>query len=127
MTEYEVIDALSSLRSEGAEHVMNFVAVMFSYVFVAYVVGKKLTTAQALVVTVMYTIFVPGPILAIYETMSIAQDIHQIYGEGVSVATSVTGWLLTAPIAVPFTLVFAWIVSLVFMVQMRKQTNKNGT
>lgn len=47
MTEYEVIDALISLRTEIANHSMNFVTVMFGYVVAAYLVGKKLTCGMS--------------------------------------------------------------------------------
>ena len=126
MSEYEIIDVISSLRLEGAEHVMNFVTVMFSYVVAAYVVGAKLSRFQALFVTALYSFFVPGPILAMYETMVTARDIHVLYGDAVPVNTSAIGWLTGIPIAVPLSLLLAWISSLLFMLHMRRQSSESA-
>ena len=46
MTEYEIVDAFSSIRNEVGNHVMNFVAVLFGYLVTANFVGSKLSRFQ---------------------------------------------------------------------------------
>ena len=64
MTEYEVLDLISTYRSEGGFHVMNFAAAMFGYVAAAYFVGQKLSRAQTIAITFLFCLFVPGPMAA---------------------------------------------------------------
>ena len=67
MTEYEVLELISTYREEGGFHVMNFAAAMFGYVAAAYFVGKNLTRFQTVSITILYSLFVPGPMAASYE------------------------------------------------------------
>ena len=46
MSEYEIIDALISIRADVAQHSMNFITVLFAYIVAAYFVGSKLSRFQ---------------------------------------------------------------------------------
>ena len=120
MTEYEVLDLLSTYRSEGAYHVMNFAAAMFAYVVAAYFVGKKLSLFQTIAITVLFCLFVPGPILGVHESVSAVTYLVQTYGiefESIDATSKIAAF---APTVVPGTILLGWIISIAFMYQVRK-------
>ena len=121
MTEYEVLDLISTHRSEVGFHVMNFAAAMFGYVVAAYLVGKKLTRFQAIAITFLFCLFVPGPMAAAQDAAHSIAFLVSTYGDQYeSVRSSASTLASIAPAIVPSTILTAWIVSMLFMYQIRK-------
>ena len=124
MTEYEVVDALSSLRGEAATHVMYFVSVMFGYVVAAYLVGEKISRFQALAITGVYSIWAPGPILAAVDATAAMRNIYIRYGADMSFRVVETDLILVAPTTVSVAMALSWLISIIFMWQVRKSAAK---
>lgn len=120
MTEYQVLELISLYRSEGAQHVMHFVSVLFAYVIAAYFTGSKLSRFQTTAITVLYALFSPGPIGGVYEASNGVRDLHTLYGAGIPVSTSSSGVIGFMPELAAATLIIGWIISLAFMYQIRR-------
>ena len=120
MSEYEVLELISTYREEGGFHVMNFAAAMFGYVAAAYFVGKSLTRFQTISITILYSLFVPGPMAACYEATVSMRTLSSTYADQYATAVSASGLDNFAPIIVPGTIIIGWIISIVFMYQVRK-------
>lgn len=122
MTEYEVLDLISTHRTEGGFHVMNFAAAMFGYLAAAYFVGRKLSNIQTIAITFLFCLFVPGPMAAGHEAaLSIAFLVNTYGSEFESVRSSTKALATIAPLVVPSTIFAGWVVSVLFMWQIRKQ------
>ena len=126
MNEYEVIDALSSLRGEVGVHVMNFIAVLFGYLATAYFVGAKLTGFQISAINFLYIVFVPGPLFGIYESSVTMRNIYIAHAETVTNAFGASESYIMIPIIAPTMVTASWIVSIIFMHQIRKHASQNG-
>lgn len=119
MTEYELIDAMSSLRSEAGLHVMNFVYVMFGYIVAAYLVGAKLSRFQVSVVTIIYAIWAPGPIMAAVDSAVALQGLYTSHRDALSINMGASPLMSNVPIIVGVGSSFSWVMSIVFMYQVR--------
>jgi len=124
MTEYEVIDAMVSLRSETAQHSMNLVYVIFSYIVVAYLVGRKLSRLQVAIITIIYAIWSIGPIMAAYDSATAVQQMYFNNQQILSIEIGASPLSSYVPIIVGAGMSFAWIMSILFMLQER--TSKRG-
>jgi hypothetical protein len=121
MTEYEVLDLISTHRTEGGFHVMNFAAAMFGYLAAAYFVGTKLSRLQTIAITFLFCLFVPGPMAAAHDAALSITYLTNTYGtqfESVLESAKTLGTI--APTVVPATIVAGWIVSMLFMWQIRR-------
>ncbi|MFT4564738.1 MAG: hypothetical protein ACI9BW_004508 [Gammaproteobacteria bacterium] len=127
MTEYEVLDMISTHRSEGALHVMNFAAAMFGYVAAAYFVGDKLSTFQTIAITILFCLFVPGPVLGVHESVMVVVQLSETYGSEFASIDSSSKVAAFAPIAVPGTIILGWVISMAFMFQIRREQNEPRT
>ena len=122
MTEYEILDLISTHRTEGGFHVMNFAAAMFGYIAAAYFVGAKLSRFQTYAVTFIFCLFLPGPMLAAYDAASAITFLSHTYGpqyESVQNTAKTLG--AVAPTLVPAIVLGGWIVSVMFMWQVRRR------
>ena len=88
MTEYEIVDSFSSLRSEIGDHVMNYIAVLFGYLATAYFVGPALSRFQVSAINFLYIIFTPGPLLGIYEAAVTMRRIYDAHPDVVTYSLS---------------------------------------
>lgn len=122
MTEYEILDLISTHRTEGGYHVMNFAAAMFGYVAAAYFVGKNLTRFQTISITFLFCLFLPGPMVASYDATRAISFLVNTYGaEFESVRYSGSTLAAIAPTVVPSIILVGWIISIMFMWQTRKE------
>ena len=124
MTEYEVLEMLSLLRSETGDHVTNFVGVLFGYLATAYFIGSKLSSIQLAAINFTYFVYVPGPLLASFESSSTITKLFTSYPEYAEVSENSYIFNSHLPELVPLMIVAAWIVSLLFMVQIRNNERK---
>ena len=127
MTEYEVLDMISTHRAGGAFHVMNFAAAMFGYVAAAYFVGEKLSTFQTIAITILFCLFVPGPVLGVHESVMVVVNLTETYGSEFASIGSSSKVAAFAPIAVPGTIILGWVISIAFMFQIRKKQHVSHT
>jgi hypothetical protein len=107
MNEYEIIEATYAIRQAGATDVSSFFTVLSAYLVVAYLVGDKLSKFQLWSITGLYTLYLYFPIAATHIAVA---DLAQLD-------------------AVPpgaeylrFVLVLMWLVSIVFMIQKRRES-----
>lgn len=119
MTEYEIIDAIVSLRADIAGHSMNYVSVLFAYIVAAYLVGSKLSRFQVSMVTLLYVIWTPAPILAAYDGAVALQELYLSHQEILSIEMGASPLMNIVPTAVFAGMSLAWLVSIVFMFQVR--------
>ncbi len=75
MTEFEYIDATAMALDLARSAGMDFIAVFFAYVVVSYLVGAKIPTFVAGAITVTYTLFAIGPIVAMRFSVTAAFDL----------------------------------------------------
>ncbi|RLA50667.1 MAG: hypothetical protein DRQ98_12570 [Gammaproteobacteria bacterium] len=119
MTEYEIIDVISSLRSEAAQHVMNFVSVMFGFIVAAYLVGPKLSRFQVSVITILYVIWTPGPMWAAYDASTAVQQLYAQYHDVLPIELGASPLTSHAPVVVTVGIATSWVMSLAFLFQVR--------
>lgn len=124
MTEYEIIDALISVRADIAGHSMNFVSVLFAYIVAAYLVGSKLSGFEVSMITILYVLWSPGPILAAYDGAVALQDLYFTHREVLSIEMGASPLMATAPMVVSVGMSLAWLVSIVFMFQVRATSTR---
>ena len=120
MTEYELVDALSSLRVEIGGHVMNFAAVLFGYLMTAYFVASKLSRFQVSAITAVYVIFLPGPLTGIYSATTTMRNIYHAHTDVTTYPLPVPHVIEVMPILVPTIVLSSWVISVYFMFQSRK-------
>ena len=119
MTEYELIDAIVTLRSEVALHSMNFVSVMFGYLVAAYFVGAKLSRFQVSVITILYLIWSPGPMMGGYDAAITLRDLYE-QNQGLSdIELGAFFSRIDYPALAVVVAGFSWLMSIVFMFQVR--------
>jgi len=119
MTEYEYIDLISTLRSEGGFHGMNMVGTVMAYLLVTHFAGHRISSLQATAITVLYTAFLVIPIgtnvAVVANLREVIQSYESSYPEGIVSFSSlgengnlyvlcvyILGWLLS--------LTYMWIV-----------------
>ena len=119
MTEYEIIDAIVSLRLEIAQHSMNFASVLFGYLIAAYFVGSKLTRFQVGVITVLYILWSPAPITAAYDASIALQELHQRHQDVLSIEMGSALFVFDYPKVAVATAFLSWVTSIIFMAQVR--------
>ena len=125
MTEYEIIDAFISIRTEAAGHVMNFVSVLFAYIVAAYLVGSKMSPSQASMITILYVLWSPAPMMAVYDGTFALRDLYINYQDVLSIELGASPLVTTAPMLVTGGMIFGWLVSIVFMFQVRATSKRN--
>ena len=122
MTEYEILDLLTSHREEAAYHVMNFAGVMFGYVAAAYFVGAKLSTFEAWVITILYSLFAPLPAGAAYESLHAIRELSELHQAGVNFSLDQTPTYIVGPEAISAMIFISWLISAIFMYRIRRKT-----
>ena len=120
MTEYEVVDVLSSLRAEIGDHVMNYAAVLFGYLVTAYFVGARLSRFQVTAITIVYVIFVPGPMYGVYQAAKTMTNVFNAHEGVANYPLAASEFIRLIPILVPLIVLSSCLISLLFMYQTRK-------
>jgi len=125
MTEYEIIDAFISIRTEAAGHSMNFISVLFAYIVAAYFVGSKMSPSQVSMITILYALWSPAPIMAAYDGTVALRDLYINYQDVLSIELGASPLVTTAPMLVSGGMILAWLVSIAFMFQVRATSKRN--
>ena len=124
VTEFELIEAFSFTQAALREGAMDITTAFFAYVVCAYLAGAKLTRMVACSVSIIYSLFLLGPLIGVASATSIGISIMDKYVSsfpgGVYFTETVDvrlGLLLTLS-----PLLLAWTGSLMFMhLNIRKQ------
>ena len=112
MDEYQILESLHVIRGVAAQDAMNFFTIVSAYLVVAYLAGPKLSTFQVWSISILYSLFSFGPIVAVAISL---QDISTL-----PYASEHPGWFRGA-ICLPWVMGFAWVLSIVFMLNSRTQ------
>ena len=102
-------------------------AAMFGYVAAAYFVGAKLSRFQTIAITILFCLFVPGPVLGVHEAVSAMAALTHDYGPQFTSIDANSQLAFLAPTLVPATIVVGWLISIAFMFQIRRQSPTKPT
>jgi len=112
LSTFEQLELYYMARDAVGIDVTVFVTLVFAYITVAYLLGKKLNRFQVISVSVLYSLFVLFNLDAIYtETGVVVLVSHLLYDSPVN-GTVRTGFLTL--------LTLVWLFSLFFMYQARR-------
>ena len=106
MGEHEALQTIYAIRTAGATDVLGFFTVLSAYLVVAYLVGDKLSPFQLWTISGLYTIYMYFPVVATQYTLA---DLARL-----NAAPPGAEYLSAV-------LVLMWLVSIVFMVQKRRE------
>jgi hypothetical protein len=127
MTEYELIAAYQSVEASWQGAVSIFISILFAYLATAYFAGAKLTRAQAVIVTGLYTMF---SLVMLQMMATVLTRMTQLGSEilELSPERAVAGGrvLRTGLVLWGSVFVGAYAAGLVFMFQIRRGASKGG-
>lgn len=114
MTEFEYQELLIGTSSLVTELVSVFISVLVAYLVCAYLVGNKLTRFQLIAVSFTYSMFSFLLILLVYGNLMRMAGIKASFFElettpGVGI-----------PLMGPIILLLSWLISIIFMIQVRR-------
>lgn len=117
MTEYEFLSAIDAAFGFATGAAMAFYSVFGAYVVVAHFAGKSFSRFVAVSTSVLYSLFLTGPIVGILLHVGQAHHLRELYNlqypEGVVVRDMLPPELLLTIIACP--LLIGWMASLIYM------------
>ena len=111
MDEYQALEAIYTIRGVAAQDAMNFIAVLSAYLIVAYLVGSKLSQFQLWSISVLYSLFSLGPIWGFHIAI-LDMNASQYAGTHPTYLKS-AGYI-------PLIMLFAWALSIAFMLEARR-------
>ena len=126
MTEFELMVAFQGTTETWMGAASLFLSVLFGYIVTAYLVAAKLSRSQIVVITLLYSVFCLGLMVAMYGIQirlgQFASEILEINPER-DVPTNRPGEA-TIPLAFSATFFGAYIAGLVFMFQSRRRAKR---
>ena len=121
MSEYELLDLMTSLQAEGGRAFMDFVTVLFGYLVVAHFIGPNLTRSFVLGLSAAYSLFAIFPAWAVMNVILQSQRLLQVYGE-----MEVAPWMGSSGLGLsflpPIAILIGWLISLGYMYRVRRAT-----
>ena len=112
MDEYQVFEAVYTMRGIAAQDGMNFFTILSAYLVVAYVAGSKLSIFQVWTISILYSLFSLGPIMAMdisivdLHLLPYAKT-HPVWSNGATFLSTIMGLM--------------WALSIVFMIDARRR------
>ena len=119
MSEYEVLDLISSLRTEVTLHSMNFFVVLSAYLFAAFLMKPEIPKLYIGVLTTLYSLYLFMPAGASINSLRNLQALVERYmlefpnTDLILRSTIPIAWFLTALFVV------SWFISILFMFHRR--------
>ena len=114
MEHYQALETIYVIRGVLAQDAMNYFTIFSAYLIITYLVGDKLTNFQAYAVSLLYSVFCLGPIVGFYLAVIDLNTIdHGARAPQVEI-----------PYLVPSIMLLSWLVSIIFMVNVRKRSKK---
>ena len=112
LSNYELIDLALSYREAMTGDVMNYVSLLTAYLIVSYLVGSKLTRSQVTIITTLYSAIIA---MVIYGTIATATTFVAVNAQLLDTAPSFL------PQGLGILLFTGWVVSILFMFQIRRR------
>jgi hypothetical protein len=119
MADYQTLQTAYIIREVLAAEGMNALAIISSYLVVAYFVGPKLSRFQLWAISILYTVFCLGPLDGFYIAALDLKSLNQ--GEQGS-RTLELPLAVEYPWMIPAIIVLGWIMSIVFMINARRSS-----
>ncbi len=118
MTEFEALELIDILLGRIASSSMDCITVFFAYVVCAYLVGNKLISKLAIAVSILFSFFMVGPMIALaisaYNVSALAIRYEEKFGPAdVWLGPAMSPALTICLSLVPLTL--AWVAALWYM------------
>ena len=117
MTEFEFLSATDSALAFSAEAAMGFFTVFGAYVLTAFLAGRSFSKVAAILVSLLYSFFLLGPIAGILMSIDNLEHLltlyFQQYPDGVIVRRRVSYETLLFLILSP--LLVGWLASIFYM------------
>ena len=128
MTEFEFLTATDAALGFAVEAARFFFTVFAAYVLAAHFAGKSLSKLVAVLISVLYSLFLTGPIAGIFESIESFAHLQtlyfQQYPDGVIVRRrDFPGTVLLITVA---PLVLGWFASLFYMHGYVRKTRLDG-
>jgi hypothetical protein len=121
VTEFEYINAIIMLDELAAYHSMNFIALLFSYVVVAYFAGPRISRVQVWLVSLVYTSILFAPVTANLRAVQNLADLGHEFSTRFP-DSAMQHALGEGRVYVLFAVYFAaWLLSILFMYQWRRK------
>ena len=118
MTEFEYIEVIQANQEFLRSAAMDFATVFFAYAITAHLVGKSLTKPIAILISVIYSLFLLGPFSGILGPMNTEIDFlyeaKERFPDSVFFASQVGNMVIFAAITFVPT-ISAWVASLFYM------------
>ena len=131
MTEYELMDVILSAGDSMASTGLALLTVLFAYVVAAFVAGARLSRTAVISVSVLYSLWYMGPLLAFISSVDFmlrtVEQYRLMYPEGYAITSDAPNRLLRiATSAGPY--VLGWLGSLVYMhLYVRREAGSVGS
>ena len=117
MTEFEFLTAIGDAFGFSVQAAMGFFTVFGAYVLTAHFAGKALSKPVAISISVLYSIFLSGPVTGIFLAAYKVEHLENLYFEQYPAGEIVRSFgspeILLFIIAFP--LLLGWLASLVYM------------
>jgi hypothetical protein len=113
MDEYHAFEAIYTMRGIAAQDGMNFFTILSAYLVVAYVAGSKLSAFQVWGISILYSLFSLGPIMAMHISVVDMHPLpyakaHSVWSNGAASLSTVMGLM--------------WVLSIVFTIDARRRS-----
>ncbi len=127
MSPAEYIELIQSTRADVASFVMNFMTLLFAFLTMAYLVGKKLSALQIVVVSILYlflSYYLLSSIYITYDVMySLMAEFIESYPE---IGNRHYGGRGKGRDQISIMLAVCWVLSVVFLINVKTSKNENG-
>lgn len=121
----EFVELIVITRGGVASHASNFTAVLFAYLAMAYLVADKLSFAQLLGVSVLYSVYLFLPAnAATADIQTLSSLIHSFHATHPLDAAIYSPFAKTFPYAFVMISIGSWLLSILYAVQ--RYRNRNG-
>ncbi len=118
MTEFETLELFDILLNRVASSSMDCITVFFAYAVCVYLVGKNLVPKLAIAVSILFSLFMSGPMTSIavnaYNISAVAIRYEENFGPAdIWLGPAISPVLMISVSLVP--LVLAWVAALGYM------------
>ena len=123
MSEAEFIELIEMGFNDAAFHAMNYVSILFAFLIMAYLVGRRLSKFQVWSVSILYSIFIILPAFGTIRTFALATKLigsfHVEYPEPASNYFPFYSVADLFTLLISIVLAAAWVLSIIFLLNSR--------
>lgn len=118
MSEYELLDLILGAGDSMVSTGLALLTVLFAYVVAAFAAGARLSRTAAISISVLYSLWYMGPLLAFISSLDFllrtAEEYRSMFPEGYAVVSDPPNRLLRLTTSAgPY--ILGWLGSLVYM------------